>query len=121
MNMDARNLGINAVPNLTAWLNRPIKCMPKNCVATLVNIGHSIKWGTGGSMDTRLGASWIRGWDGLLDSNNKPVFTTVGGFPSRPLNYPVLFKLKTNVKEGAQTMPGTPVTVKSDPNGSAPK
>jgi len=106
MNADAKNLGINAAPNLGFWLNRPIFCVPKNCYATTTGITHSVKWGMGGTMDTRLNANFIRGWDGLLDTDNKPVYTTIGGFPSRPFNYSVLFKLKEKVPAGAVAMAG---------------
>lgn len=103
-NADARNLGINAVPNITLGLNRPIYFKPRNCIGILMGLGHNIKWGMGGSMDTRLNLNYIRGWDGLIDNKGNKVFTSIGGIPSRPLDYKVLFKLK-NVNKGAEDLP----------------
>lgn len=102
MNADARNIGINAVPNFGLWLNRPILFVERNCIGTTTSVGHSIKWGMGGSVDTRVNINFIRGWDGLLDENGNPVYATIGGLPSRPLNYKVLFKL-TNPTTGVNT------------------
>lgn len=102
MNADARNLGINALPNFGLWLNRPVMFVPRNCIGTITSLGHSIKWGMGGSVDTRVNVNYLRGWDGLLDENGEPVYATIGGLPSRPLNYKVLFKL-TNPTTGNNT------------------
>jgi hypothetical protein len=87
LNADARNLGINAVPNLGVWLNRPIYFEPRNCIGRVTGITQNIKWGMGGSMDTRINVNHIRGWDGLIDNTGNPVYTTIGGIPSQPLNY----------------------------------
>jgi hypothetical protein len=101
MNADARNLGINAVANFGLWLNRPVFFAPRNCIGTTTSLAHTIKWGMGGSVDTRINLNYIRGWDGLVDAsqlddegNPKPAYTPIGGQPSRPLDYKVLFKLK---------------------------
>jgi len=104
MNADARTLGINAAPNLGAWLNRPFYFEPRNCIGTLMSVSHSITWGMGGTMDTRLNLNYIRGWDGLLDDQGNAVYTTIGGFPGRPLNYKLLFRLKDDV-DGASELP----------------
>jgi hypothetical protein len=106
MNSDARSLGINALPNLGAWLNRPIYFLPRNCIGTLTGVTHTIKWGMSGGMDTRLNMNYIRGWDGLINSKTgEPVFTTIGGLPGRPLNYKLLFGLEDDVLEGNTTPP----------------
>lgn len=106
INSDARNLGINTVPNITTWLNRPIFFEQRNCYGVLMSSSHSIKWGMGGSMDTRLNINYIRGWDGLLDADGKPVYTTIGGQASRPLDYKLLFNLKNKVKSSGAEPPG---------------
>jgi len=107
LNADARSLGINAVPNLGMWLNRPIYFLPRNCIGTLTSVTHSIKWGMSGSMDTRLNINYIRGWDGLLNSKtNEPIFTSIGGIPSRPLNYKLLFNLNEEIPSGNATPSG---------------
>ena len=106
-NADARTLGINAAPNLGLWLNRPIYFAPRNCIGTLMGLGHNITWGMGGSMDTRINLTYIRGWDGLLDNKGKVVYTPIGGMPSRPLNYKILFKLGEDVEQGAANIPST--------------
>jgi len=103
-NADARSLGINAAPNLGLWLNRPIYFEPRNCIGILMGTSHSVTWGTGGSMDSRLNLNYIRGWDGLVDDAGNAVFTTIGGFPGRPLNYKILFRLRDNV-DGAAKLP----------------
>jgi len=93
MNADSRNMGINALPNFGLWLNRPIFITQRNCIGTTSSLRHSIKWGMGGSVDTRINIGYLRGWDGLLDKSGNPVYATIGGLPSRPLNYKLLFKL----------------------------
>ena len=103
-NADARNLGINAAPNLGLWLNRPIYFAPRNCIGTLMGLSHSIAWGMSGSMDSRLNLNYIRGWDGLLDDQGNIVYTPIGGQPSRPLDYKLLFKLKSDA-DGAVELP----------------
>ncbi len=106
MNADSRNLGINAVPKFGLWLNRPLLFSPRNSIATTQSISHSIVWGMGGTVDTRVNVNYVRGWDGLLNPNDlddsgnpKPVYTPIGGQPSRPLDYKLLFNLK-NLNEG---------------------
>lgn len=99
MNADARNLGINAVPNFGLWVNRPVYFKPRNCIGTTTSLSHSIKWGMGGSVDTRININYLRGWDGLVNEKGLAEFTTIGGHPSRPLNYKILFKL-TDPKSG---------------------
>jgi hypothetical protein len=103
-NADARNLGINTVPNLGLWINRPIFFTPRRCIGILMSLGHDITWGMGGSMNTRLNMNYIRGWDGLLDNEGKIVYTPIGGQPSRPLDYKLLFKLK-DINKGAERPP----------------
>jgi hypothetical protein len=93
MNADARNIGINALPNFGTWLNRPVYFTQRNCIGTTVSLDHSIKWGMGGSVDTRINLNNIRGWDGLVNNAGEPEYTAIGGHPSRPLNYKVLFRL----------------------------
>lgn len=106
MNADARSIGINALPNLGAWVNRPIFFEPRNCFGTLTSVTHSTTWGMGGSQDTRLNINYIRGWDGLLDENNNPVYTTVGGTPSRPFDYKTLFNMRSNAERRELNVPG---------------
>ena len=97
-NADARNLGINAAPNFGLWLNRPLFFIPRNNIGLITGYSHTINWGAQGTVDTRINLNYIRGWDGLvdtsrLDDNGKPipVYTPIGGKPSRPLDYSVLF------------------------------
>jgi hypothetical protein len=105
LNADARSLGINAVPNLGIWLNRPLYFGPRNCVGRVTGVTHNIKWGSGGSMDTRVNINHIRGWDGLLDNDGNPVYTPIGGAPSQPLNYKLLFGLYQKVDGGSASPP----------------
>lgn len=101
LNADARSIGINAVPNFGVWLNRPLFFQQRNCIGTLMSTSHNIKWGMGGSVDTRYNINYLRGWDGLVDSNGNPVYTPIGGIPSRPLDYKLLFGLKGNIESGS--------------------
>ena len=108
LNADARSLGINAVPNLGLWLNRPLFFKPRNCIGRVTGITHTIKWGAGGSMDTRVNVNHIRGWDGLFDDKGNPVYTPIGGAPSQPLNYKILFGLFPKVDSGSASPPAEP-------------
>jgi hypothetical protein len=103
MNADARNIGINASPRFGAWINRPIFFQERNCIATVASLSHSIKWGMGGNADTRINLQYLRGWDGNLDVNGNRVYTSIGGYPSRPLNYSLLFGLE-NVEKGTKAI-----------------
>lgn len=107
MNADAINLGINAVPNFGLWLNRPIQFLPRNLIGTTSSLSHGIKWGMGGSVDTRVNLRYVRTWDGLTDNNNEPLYTPIGGQVSRPLDYKVLFKLKQAKSGNNQNTPSS--------------
>lgn len=107
MNADSRNLGINAIPNFGLWPNRPLYFKQRNCIGNIVSLDHSIKWGMGGSVDTRVNLNYLRGWDGLINEKGEAEFTAIGGHPSRPLNYKILFRL-TNPDSGSN--PDTPST-----------
>lgn len=96
MNADAKNIGINALANWGLWLNRPIYFERRNCIATVVSLTHRIVWGMNGSADTRINVNHIRGWDGLVDDKGDPVYTPLGGTPSQPLDYKLLFSKKNN-------------------------
>ena len=107
MNADAINIGINAIPNFGLWLNRPLQFLPRNMIGTTASLTHSIKWGMGGSVDTRVNLRYIRTWDGLLDSNGKALYTPIGGQASRPLDYKLLFKLKNAKSSRNEDSPST--------------
>jgi hypothetical protein len=59
-------------------------------------------------MDTRININHIRGWDGLIDNNGNPVYTPIGGAPSQPLNYKLLFGLYQKVDSGSASPPAEP-------------
>jgi hypothetical protein len=96
MNADSRNIGINAIANWGLWLNRPLFFERRNCIATINSLTHRITWGMSGSAESRINVNHIRGWDGLVDENNEPVYTPLGGTPSQPLDYKLLFARKNN-------------------------
>ena len=104
INADSRNMGVNAVQNFGAWLNRPIYVEDRNCIGTCMSLTHSIKWGTGGSVDTRFNLSYLRGWDGLIDKG-KPSYATIGGHAARPLDYSILFGLNNPPSSNNTTAP----------------
>ena len=57
-------------------------------------------------MDTRINVNYIRGWDGLLSRDGKKrIYTPIGGTPSQPLDYKLLFGLKNNEPSGNKLPP----------------
>jgi hypothetical protein len=92
LNADAHTVGINAMPNLRAWVNRPMYIEKRNVLATVKQVTHSIQWGASGNMDTKLELYAVRTWDGQIDGDNVPIFKTIAGGASKPLDYSILMQ-----------------------------
>jgi hypothetical protein len=92
LNADAHTMNVQFMPNIGMWLNRPIYIQGRNCLGTTKQISHNIKWGMGGDMSTSSDLWALRTWQGQFAETDphKPVFTTIGGYESRPLNYAIL-------------------------------
>lgn len=94
LNADAHTTNIQHVPNIQLWLNRPIYVQGRNFLATTKQITHSLTWGAQGDMTTNSDLYATRTWAGQTSSEDptQPIYTTIGGNGSQPLNYAVLFK-----------------------------
>lgn len=64
LNSDARTLSVKAIPNIKAWLNRPVYFESRNLIGTTKNVAHSLQWGMGGDMSTNMSLNVIRTWGG---------------------------------------------------------
>lgn len=95
LNADAHTLRVAHTPNIQMWVNRPIYIQGRNVIATTKSISHSLTWGQAGSMETNTEFFAARTWNGQIDESGRPVFTSIGGYGSRPLNYAMLFKKRT--------------------------
>lgn len=91
LNADAYTQKIGSLPRFNAWVNRPYYIQLRNHIGTTKNFCHNISWGMGGDASSSVGLFSMRGWSGDLDSNNEMIFTPLGGWPSRPFGYDVLF------------------------------
>jgi len=93
LNCDAHTASISHVPNINLWLNRPIYVAQRNFIGTTRQITQSLTWGESGDMTSTCDLHAIRTWTGLVSSqdHNQPIFTSIGGLGSNPVNYAVLF------------------------------
>lgn len=94
LNADAHTMNIQHLPNIKLGLNRPIYIQGRNCLGTTKQISHSITWGGDFTSTTDLYA--IRTWNGQMSSKNpnQPLYSTIGGVGSSPLDYSIQFKQK---------------------------
>jgi hypothetical protein len=92
-NADARSAQVEVLPQLRIQPNRPLLFTERNYIATVRSVDHGLTWGQGGDMNMSLGVNYVRGWNGQFHTGTKrPLYATLGGFASRPLNYAILFK-----------------------------
>jgi hypothetical protein len=94
LNADAHTIKIDHLPNIKLGLNRPLYIQGRNCIGTLKQITQSITWGASGDMSTSSDIYAVRTWAGQFakDDPTQPIYTPIGGYGSRPLNYAVLFR-----------------------------
>jgi D-alanyl-D-alanine carboxypeptidase len=121
LNADARTITISAAPNLHAWVNRPMFIQAKFCIATARRVAHTISWNS--AMSTTVDFSTVRTWEGSVqqDDNTVPVFTSIGGHASEPLNYAVLMGMAPPVEplpDEAAADQNAPVTSQSTTDGA---
>lgn len=95
LNADAHTMKVDHNPNLQLWLNRPLYIQGRNLIGTTKQITHSLMWGASGSCTTTSDIYAIRTWNGDVskDDPTKPIWTSIGGYGSRTLNYAVLFQM----------------------------
>lgn len=103
LNADAHTMKIDHMPNIKLGINRPIYIQGRNCIGTTKQVSHSITWG--GDMSTTSDIYALRTWSGQMSSTkpNQPLYTPIGGYGSRPLDYGVLFKKKPPPKRQPPT------------------
>ncbi len=94
LNADSHTCNISHVPNITLWLNRPLYIEGRNFIGTTKQLTHAITWGASGDMSTTSDLYAIRTWGGQVAANDptEPVWTTIGGQGSKPLDYSILWK-----------------------------
>lgn len=90
-NANARTAAVNALPRLQFQPNRPILVSERNYIATLRSVTDTITWNS--DMSANLSLNYVRGWDGSVE-NNKPRYTPLGGYASKPYNYKLMFGLE---------------------------
>lgn len=125
LNADAKSAHESIVPRLSVSPNRPLQFlipttdalnspMRRTFIATLRNTTGSITWGS--SVDQQVSMNYMRTWDGLLTSDKRRIYTPLGGFASRPLNYSKIFAKRTDKagdavpsakSQASQSTPGT--------------
>jgi len=94
LNADAKNLQVALTPNFGLWLNRPFLLTQRDTMATILSITDTINWNQ--TVETVIDLAYARGWDGMVDPITKnKVYTPIGGFASRPLNYKFLLGSST--------------------------
>lgn len=108
-NSDAHSMRVDHMPNIQLGINRPIYIQGRNCIATTKQISHSLVWSSDMSTTSDLYA--IRVWDGTMSADDPtvPVFTPIGGYGSRPLNYAILFQKAKSVAARGSTANSTSV------------
>lgn len=89
-NADARSSQVDMIPNLRLMPNRPVLFTVRNYIATIRSVDHNLVWNQDMSMS--VGTNLQRGWNGLLTSDGRPIYTPIGGFASQSLNYAALFR-----------------------------
>jgi hypothetical protein len=87
----AREISLEALPNLRIAPNRPIVVDVRSCVGTCREVTQQITWPTEMSMTLKL--DHVRGWDGNRDEKTgRPFYSYLGGFRANTNNYALLFK-----------------------------
>lgn len=93
LNADAHTFRVSHLPNIKLWLNRPTYIQGRNAIATPKSITHNLTWGQAGDMTTSMEMYASRTWDGTMskDDPTRPVYTGIGGYDGRMLDYAQLF------------------------------
>jgi hypothetical protein len=89
-NSDALTEQIDTIMQLRIGPNRPVFIEDEHCIATVRSVSRTIDWESR-SVSQTIGLNYLRTWDGSLGSDGKPIYTTLGGAASRPLNYAAFF------------------------------
>ncbi len=94
LNADSHTCNISHVPNIALWINRPLYVEGRNFIGTTKQLTQTITWGASGDMSTTTDLYAVRTWNGQVAKNNptEPIFTTIGGQGSKPLDYSILWK-----------------------------
>jgi hypothetical protein len=106
LNADALTQQITMTPNLSMWINRPIKIQVKDHIGTPKSVSHSLVWGMQGDMTTNLGLYAMRAWDGTVDQDSNPIYFAIGGRASKPIDYARLFhRVPRNISKNTGEKP----------------
>ena len=94
-NADAFSQTADVIPNLNIWINRPVMVNMTDHYGTVRTVTQNISWGSRGRMQTTMGLSYMRGWDGTIKQNEDggydKIYYTIGGIAGRPLNYYAMY------------------------------
>lgn len=117
-NADAHTYNVRHIPNIKMWLNRPVYIEGRNCIGTTKRISHSITWGTNGDMSTTSDLYAVRTWSGQVSVTHpsQPIYTTIGGIGSNPLNYAVMFKVADVPKQDTTIVSNTNQLAGAEPS-----
>jgi len=111
LNADAHTTNVMHVPNIKLWINRPIYVQVRNFIGTTKQVTQSLTWGAAGDMSSSSDLYAIRTWDGSVAKadHTQPVYTTIGGVGSSPINYARLYgkpvPIPRKVSEGEPDLP----------------
>jgi hypothetical protein len=111
LNSDAHTTNVMHVPNIKLWINRPIYVQVRNFIGTTKQVTQSLTWGAAGDMSSTSDLYAIRTWDGSVAKADptQPVYTTIGGVGSSPINYARLYgkpvPIPRKISEGEPDLP----------------
>lgn len=89
-NAEALTSQVDMVRMMRMGPNRPIRVADGNYIACVRSVTRTDAWNSDFAQTT--GVNYTRTWDGLLDDDGKPVYSTIGGAAARTLNYALLFR-----------------------------
>ena len=90
-NANARTSNLEMLPNLQLVPNRPLLQVERWRVMTVRRVIHSLVWGMGGTMTTRVDVNSERAWSGRTRPDGRRWYEAIGGSPSNPLDYGLLW------------------------------
>jgi len=95
-NAEARNVGLQVLPQFGLMVNRPLYWRQRNYVANVVSCQHSMSINS--SCDTAINLNYVKGWTGkrLAGTDSRELFEYFGG--EQPFDYSVLLGMEKKGK-----------------------
>lgn len=102
INAAARTAAVEILPRVQlCFPNRPLEFAERAFIGTIDTASHTLTWGMGGDMTTRIDVRSIRAWSGL-SQNGQLVYEPIGGFASSNLNYAIANGFKNVTRENTR-------------------